>query len=116
MKVENREKRKNSQSNDLLNRLELNRRELVRTDSICRHLKAIFREGDDPADDNNFKKRGLAIFQVSIPGKGHKNIRERQQKNGSHAAILPDQAPPLHAAIAIDRKVEIVEAGRYQKV
>ena len=55
LQVEHRENRKHQQSDHLLNGLELGRAELVGADPIGRHLKAILKESDHPADYDHLK-------------------------------------------------------------
>src|ERR1700722_7285212 len=54
---------------DFLNHLELHGSEAAVADAVGRHLKAILKEGDTPADQDDLPKRLLPIFQVTVPGK-----------------------------------------------
>ena len=67
--VEDREHRKNRQGDNLLNRFQLRRAELVGADPIRRDLEAIFEEGDPPADHDHFEQWHLTKLQVSVPRK-----------------------------------------------
>ena len=69
---------------DLLNRLELRSAELVGADAIGGNLKAIFKEGNHPADHDYLKQWHIAKLQVAIPGKGHEDIGNCEQRDGSH--------------------------------
>ena len=59
---------------DLLNHLELHGSEAAVADAVGGHLKAILKEGDTPADQNDLPKRLLAVFQVTVPGEGHEDV------------------------------------------
>src|SRR5215475_529488 len=72
------ENRKDDQGDDFLDSLELSRGKLVGPDPVCRHLETVFREGDQPAQDDRHPQRRLAESQVSIPRKGHENIRDSE--------------------------------------
>jgi len=50
-----------------------------KTDAVCRHLKAIFKQGDAPreqddADETQILSLTLLEFQVAVPGKSHKGV------------------------------------------
>jgi len=72
------------QGNDFLDDFELPEVEWAavfgKTDAVCRNLKAIFKQGDAPTDqDDAYKTQILAPthlleFQMAIPGKGHKGV------------------------------------------
>ena len=78
------EDRKNRESDDLLNCLQLCGGKFVGSDAVCRHLEAILEEGDSPTDHHHFPKAYAAIFQVAVPCEGHKDIGNGQQKDGAH--------------------------------
>jgi hypothetical protein len=48
--------------------------EFVGANPVGRNLEAILKEGNPPADDNDFPERDVSVFQVAIPRKGHENI------------------------------------------
>jgi hypothetical protein len=72
--VENREDRKDGESDDLLNGLQLCRREFVGADAVGGNLKAVFRKCDQPTDQDDLGQRSLPVFQVSVPGEGHEDV------------------------------------------
>src|SRR5208282_3838629 len=74
-----RENHKNAKRDDLLNYLQLKSREFAVPDPVRGHLKAIFRERNQPAHDDRGKERSFPVFQMAVPGDGHKNIRANQQ-------------------------------------
>ena len=57
-----------------LNDFQLKRREFAIADAIRRNLKTIFRERDQPAQNNGGKKWSFAIFQVTVPRDCHEDI------------------------------------------
>jgi hypothetical protein len=54
-------------------------------------LKAVFEEGNHPTYDYDFIKRHLAIFEVSVPGEGHKDVGYGQQCDRPHGAMISFQ-------------------------
>src|SRR5690606_13334225 len=84
MKGERGEDYKHHQCNNLLNNFQLYQREYtsvpLKTNPVGRNLKAIFKKGDQPAEENDTKQRKLTEpgvfgkFEMSIPGKRHKNV------------------------------------------
>lgn len=90
--IENRKNGEDRERDDLLNGLQLRGREFVRADTIGGDLEAILEESDSPTDENNLPERRGAIFEVTVPGKGHKDIGDGQQKNGSHRCWILSQA------------------------
>jgi len=77
--VGNGEDGENGEGNDFLDGLELGGVEFIGTDAIRRHLKAVFEESDAPTGENNFPERFASVFQVTVPGKGHKDVGDRQK-------------------------------------
>lgn len=57
----------------------------VKSYSVCWNLETVLKKGNTPGEKNNSNKRpvgtdfGLLQFQVSVPGKGHKDIGTDQQ-------------------------------------
>src|SRR5271168_3382211 len=90
--IQHRENRKNRQRDEFLNRLQLRRRKLIRSNPVRRHLKAVLKESDPPADKNHLPQRLAPVFQVPIPRKRHENIGNRQQQDRSHASFSPPWA------------------------
>jgi len=73
-----------AQRDHFLNDFQLKRGELAVTDAVRRHLKTIFREGDQPAHHNGGEEGRLAVFQVPIPGEGHEDVGAEKQQNSFH--------------------------------
>ncbi len=59
---------------DLLNGLELGGGEPVMTDSVCGNLKAVFREGDYPANHDHFPESRVFVTKMPVPREGHEDI------------------------------------------
>jgi hypothetical protein len=68
-----------------LNCFQLDNVEFVRANPIRGNLEAVFSERYDPAYENDFEDRRLAVFQMAVPGKSHENIGNGQKHDGSHA-------------------------------
>jgi len=81
---------KDGERDDFLNGLELGGVEFIRTDAIRRHLKTVFEESDAPTSENNFPERFTAVFKVAVPGKGHEDVGDREEKNCAHGAVAPE--------------------------
>src|SRR5579859_1335909 len=77
--IGHREDSENGQGYDFLNGLELSCGEFVRPDAVCGNLKAIFKESDAPTGENHFPKCLAAVFQVAVPGEGHKDVGNRKK-------------------------------------
>ena len=82
--IKDREDGEHRQGDDLLNGLQLRGGEFVRTNAIRRYLEAVLEERDAPADHNHFPESGGAELQVAVPRKGHEDVRDGEQKDGSH--------------------------------
>jgi hypothetical protein len=82
------EDHEDAQRDDFLDYFQLEGGEFAVADAIGRHLKTIFREGDQPADYDDGEQRRFAVFQVAVPGDGHKDVRANQQQNSSHGAEI----------------------------
>ena len=87
-KVERGKNSEHRQRNDLLNHLELNRREAAISEPIGGNLKAILKEGDAPADEDDLPQRLLPKLQMPIPGNRHKDIGEDEKNDGPHSECL----------------------------
>jgi hypothetical protein len=59
---ENRKYAEDHERDHFLNHLQLSRRELIASDAVGRNLKAIFRQRDQPADQNDFPKDRTPMF------------------------------------------------------
>jgi len=86
--VESGENSKNRKRDNLLDHLELDRREAAVSKAVGRDLEAIFEEGDAPAEEDDLPKRLLSKFQMTVPGDGHKNIGEDEKHDGPHFQIV----------------------------
>src|SRR5262249_7349263 len=75
---------KHTESDHLLNDFQLKCRELTIANAVRRYLKAIFQEGYKPARNNHGKERGVAVFQVPVPGDCHKDVRAHEKKDCCH--------------------------------
>jgi hypothetical protein len=71
------------QSNDFLNGFKLRAVEFVGTDAVCGHLKAVFEKSNAPAGDDDLPERSTTEFQMTVPGKGHKDVGKGEEKNGA---------------------------------
>jgi hypothetical protein len=69
---------------DFLNGFELGWIEAVAADAIGRHLKAVFKKSNAPAHESDFPERHVLVFEVAVPGEGHKHIRNSQKNDGGH--------------------------------
>jgi hypothetical protein len=48
-------------------------------------LKAIFDKRDPPAHENRDPQRRVLVFEMPIPGNGHKDVGDGQQDNRAHS-------------------------------
>src|ERR1017187_5841055 len=70
---------------NLLNNLKLVCREVAIPEAIRRHRQAVFEQRDAPRDQDRLPERpAVTVFQVPVPGEGHEDIRQSQQKDGAH--------------------------------
>jgi hypothetical protein len=74
--IENRKDTEDDQGDHFLNRFQLGGWELITSDPVGRHLKAILTECNQPAEKDYLWQRRLFEFEVPILGKGHENIRD----------------------------------------
>jgi len=47
-------------------------------------LKTVFEKSDTPTGENNFPERFAAVFQVAVPGEGHEDVGNSEQRDRSH--------------------------------
>jgi hypothetical protein len=45
------------------------------SDSVCRYLKTILDEGNEPANQYHQNERRFLELQMAIPSEGHENVR-----------------------------------------
>jgi hypothetical protein len=72
--IENGENREDHQRDDFLDGFQLRRIETVAADAVSRDLKAILKKSDAPAYQRDLPQRHILIFQMPVPGKGHKYV------------------------------------------
>src|ERR1039458_1434636 len=75
------------EGDDLLDDLELDGREAGGADAVGRHLQAVLEEGDAPTDEDDLPERVLAVFQVAVPGNGHKDVGEDEKDHCPHNCV-----------------------------
>src|SRR5262245_41816031 len=68
-------------------------------DPIGGDLQAILEKGDEPAQQDRQPPGPVRFLQVVIPGKGHEDVRSKQQQDGNHAMTglrqnKPDNVSP----------------------
>ena len=85
--VEHGKHREDNKRNYFLDGFELGSAELVGTDAIGWNLKTIFEESNHPTHYDYFEQRDIAVLQMAIPGEGHKNVGDGEQRDGSHGMI-----------------------------
>jgi hypothetical protein len=76
--IGDRENGENNEGDHFLYGLQLRGREFIRTDAIRRDLKTVFEKGDAPTGGDYFPQSFTAILEMSIPCKGHENVRDRE--------------------------------------
>lgn len=78
-------------SDHFLDDLELGRGEFERADAVGGDLKAVFKERDAPTGEDDFPEGFAAIFEMAVPGEGHKNIGNSEKKDCTHAGFVSCQ-------------------------
>jgi len=84
LEINDRKDAEHNERDNFLYRLELGAGKLVGSDPVRRHLKAIFKKCDKPADKNDLPQGYFPEFQMSVPGERHEDIRDRQQSDSFH--------------------------------
>jgi len=87
-KVEGHEDAEDRQRDNLLDHLELDRREVGCADAVGRYLKAVLEQCDAPTDEDDLPQRLVAESQVAVPGKGHEDVGEDEKNDGPHSQIV----------------------------
>ena len=82
--VQDGKNRKHRQGNHFLNSFELSRGEFVRADAVRWNLETILKESDTPTCEDDLPQRLTPVLKVAIPRKRHEDVREDEQKDGSH--------------------------------
>jgi hypothetical protein len=81
----NRENAEYGEGNDFLYGFQLEAAEsFLGAITVGRHHKAVFKESDAPADKDHFPERYVLMFEMAIPGKGHKGVGNGEEENGAH--------------------------------
>src|SRR5215469_15977834 len=86
--VEGDEDAEDNERDDFLDDLELDGAELIGSDAIGRNPKAVLKEGDHPADDDDLPQRLVAEPKVPVPGKRHKDVGDCEKNDCPHSSIL----------------------------
>ena len=102
--------REHGKRDDFLDDFELCRGELIRTDTVGGNLKTVFEKGDAPAGEDDLPQRFAAVFEVAVPGEGHKEVGNGEQNDGAQGAsgyrnFAPEERPRTEDA-CIDSSVE----------
>ena len=80
--VEHGKRYKHRQGQHFLQNFELAQVQLLVANAVGRHLQQVFKQRNAPTDQGGNKPGlGTEFAQVGIPGKGHKNVAQQQQKN-----------------------------------
>jgi hypothetical protein len=79
----------NSERDNFLNCFELGGGEFIRANAIGRDLEAIFEKSNSPTGENDFPESFAAVFEVTVPGEGHKDVGHGEKKNGAHEETRP---------------------------
>ena len=87
-----READKHAKGDHLLDDFQLKRREFAIADAVRGDLKTVFGERDEPAHDDCGEEGRLAVFQVTIPGDGHEDIRTKKKQDGFHGSGIVSRA------------------------
>src|SRR6266852_168453 len=102
-KVRPRENDEYAKRDDLLDDFQLIRCEFTIADAIRRNLKTVFGERDYPTHNDYSEERNLTIFQVTVPGNRHKDVRANQKENGFHGARIVARAQSwVHRPATVD--------------
>ena len=70
------------QGQDFLNGFQFSGAKITVAETVGRHLQAVFKKGDEPADDNHPAQAYGGVFKVSVPGDGHENVGKQEQADG----------------------------------
>ena len=65
--------------------LKLGQRELAVADAVGGDLETVFHKRNEPARQNGQPERRAPVLQMTIPRKGHENIREHQKSDRGQA-------------------------------
>ena len=84
LKIKNGKNAKDNKGDDFLDGLELRGGKRPVADAVGRHLETIFREGDQPADQDGERERSVLVFQMPVPREGHEDVGNDQEDDGCH--------------------------------
>ena len=86
--VEPGERREDRECDDFLHDLELGKAHLRMPEAVGGNLEQVFEAGDAPAEQRGDVPWPVAqVFEMPVPGKGHKNIGNRQEKTAITLAL-----------------------------
>jgi hypothetical protein len=81
--VSNGENREYREGDDFLDGLKLRAGKFVGAKTIGRDLEAVFKEGDAPTGEDDLPQGRTAVFEVTVPGEGHKNVGYGEKDDGA---------------------------------
>src|SRR4051812_27904030 len=85
------------QGDDFLDDLELKAGELSIPPPVRRDLRAVFKEGDAPRNEDDEEQRfACSIFEMAIPGEGHEDVE--QANRCSSSSSFRGASPSLNTA------------------
>jgi hypothetical protein len=87
-KVVDGEDAKDTEGDDLLDDFELGGSEGTGADPVRGNLETVLEECNAPAHQDDLPKRNIPELEVTVPGKGHKDVRPDEQKNRPHRSNL----------------------------
>ena len=70
------------QGNDFLYGLEFGGGKITVPHAVGGHLKAVFKEGYAPADENGAEEGEGVVAQMSVPGIGHEDVGAYEKDDG----------------------------------
>jgi hypothetical protein len=86
--IDDGENREDTEGDNFLDGFELGGVEFIGADAVGRNLEAVFEEGHAPTGDDDFPQSFTAIFEMTVPGEGHKDVGDEEQSNGTHSGVL----------------------------
>jgi hypothetical protein len=52
--------------------------------TVGRNLKGVFKKSDSPANERDFPQWHILVFEMAVPGKGHKDVGNKKKNNCQH--------------------------------
>jgi hypothetical protein len=86
--VEDAEDAEDAERDDFLHDLELVGCECFRADAVGRHLQAVFKERDRPADEDDFPKRDVFVLEMAVPRERHEDVGTNEQDDCPHGCRM----------------------------